>query len=284
MASAHPKLRAVLRHHLESWGSSPCVECGTGTELLNALRRARREGNQIRVAIIDHALPDVNGTELARAIRADTLISGTRLVALKPLAESFDSQQLRNDGFDSWVTKPVRQSHLIHALLHATSTIEGNPNTLDPAPPLQVRPVGDELSGLRVLVAEDNLPNQVFARLLMLRLGFEASVAENGVRSLELLGQEPFDLVLMDCHMPQLDGFEATRMIRACGAPWSSVPIIAVTADTVPGVREACLTAGMDDYVSKPLKTEELLRAIRKVIATRQNLALGASPTASTGS
>ncbi len=277
VGSPRPILRRVLQQHFQNWSLGGCVECATGTEVLNTLRRQRQSGSPVHVAVIDHALPDVHGTELARAIRADALISSTRLVALKPLAEPFDSQQLRQGGFDSWVTKPVRQSHLLHALLHAANTAEGNPSTLAQSQPLQVRPVGDELTGLRVLVAEDNLPNQVFARLLMLRLGFEASVAENGVRALEILAHEPFDLILMDCHMPQLDGFEATRMIRASGAPWSRVPIIAVTADTVPGVREACLDAGMDDYVSKPLKTEELLRAIRKVVASRNAAATPAS-------
>ncbi|MCC7373829.1 MAG: response regulator [Verrucomicrobiales bacterium] len=263
-----PNLRRVLRHHVESWAMRDCVECSNGSEALAALRRARADRDPIPLVIVDQILPDMKASELARPIRSDPQLSATKLVVLTPLAGRFDADELRQSGFDAWVTKPLRQSHLLHALLQAIAPHETTPIALGPVEPIRIGPVGEDLSGLRVLVAEDNLPNQVFARLLMLRLGFEATLVENGVKAVEALARQPFDIVLMDCHMPQLDGFEATRMIRGSGAPWASVPIIAVTADTVAGVREACLSSGMNDYVSKPLKTEELLRALRGVRGT----------------
>lgn len=263
-----PNLRRVLRHHVESWAMRDCVECANGSQALEALRKARADGDSIPLVIVDQSLSDMKASDLARPIRSDPLLSATKLVVLTPLAGRFDADELRQAGFDAWVTKPLRQSHLLHALLQAIAPHETTPIALGPVEPIRIGPVGEDLSGLRVLVAEDNLPNQVFARLLMLRLGFEATLVENGVKAVEALARQPYDVVLMDCHMPQLDGFEATRMIRGSGAPWASVPIIAVTADTVAGVREACLSSGMNDYVSKPLKTEELLRAIRGVRGT----------------
>lgn len=264
ITAGNATLRRVLRHYAESWGMRDCLEAASGSDALASLRTARRIGDAVPVMVVNHSLPDMEIGDLSRTLRADPQLMGTRLVLLTPLTGNFTVDQLRALGFDSWVTKPVRHSHLLHAMLQAVAPHEAAPIAVTPLGPSRTNP-GDELAGLRVLVAEDNLPNQVFARLLMLRLGFETTVVDNGVKAVEALAQQHFDVVLMDCHMPQLDGFEATRMIRSSGAPWSRIPIIAVTADTVAGVREACLSCGMNDYVSKPLKTEELLHALRAV-------------------
>lgn len=257
--------RRILTHHLEAWGLRNGIHGNSGIEVLSSLRKARTEGTPIPLVLIDHTLADMDGSQLARQIRADPDLHETRLVLLTPLAMQVHAEQLRRAGFDAWVTKPIRQSHLFNALHQALAPNRGAPLGLSPVAPQVIGPVGADLAGLRVLVAEDNPPNQVFARRLMLRLGFEATIVGDGREVLESLDQNQYDLVLMDCHMPGLDGFEATRRIRSSGEAWADIPIIAVTADAIAGTREACLEAGMNDYVSKPLKHEELLKAMRRV-------------------
>ncbi len=258
----------VLSHHFEAWGMHNGTHGRSGAEVLKALRKAHADGAPIRVALINHLLTDMDARQLATQIRSDPAVHDTRLVLLTPLASLVNAHHLRRAGFDAWVTKPIRQSHLFNALHQALAPSEAAPRGLSPASPPRLGLVGDDLAGFRVLVAEDNPPNQVFAKRLMLKLGFEAVIVSDGNKALQALARETFDVVLMDCQMPQLDGFAATRRIRATNAPWAGIPIIAVTADAIAGTREACLDAGMNDYVSKPLKPEELINAMRRVFAT----------------
>lgn len=261
--------RRMLSHHLESWNMYNGLHATTAAEALAALRAAQAAGQPIPVALVSHAVADMDPFALARRVRAEPSLHETRLVLLTSLTRLLDAGHLRNAGFDAWLTKPVRQSHLLHALREVL--VPGGAAwsaALSPMSPSRPgAPACRDLAGLRVLVAEDNPPNQVFARRLALKLGLDATVVSDGAKALEALETHPFHLVLMDCHMPGMDGFETTRRIRCSRQPWAGIPIVAVTADAVEGTRELCLEAGMDAYVTKPLKTEELVSAIRQVLA-----------------
>lgn len=262
--------RRMLGHHLETWGMINGLHASTGAEALAALRAARAGRRPIPVVLVSHDLADMDAFSLARSVREEKGLEETRMVLLTALTRLLDAGRLQRAGFDAWLTKPVRQSHLLHALRDVL--VPGGtawPTALSPA---RLAHSGErsceDLSGLRVLVAEDNPPNQVFARRLMLKLGIDALVVSDGAKALDALHSHPFHLVLMDCHMPGMDGFETTRRIRRSRQPWACIPIVAVTADAVEGTRELCFEAGMDAYVTKPLKTDELLSAMRQVLAS----------------
>lgn len=265
IADPHEVTRRALSHYVRSWGMRLAQEAATATEVLIALRRLG-PGASPAVLILNHTLVDIDGLQLVERIRSDSQLADTRIVMLTPLAVRIDPEVIRRAGCQAWVTKPVRHSHLLNALQQISIPGRPIPAALSSIAPAKIGPAGPDMAGLRVLIAEDNLPNQVFARRLMLRLGFEASLAPDGRKALEALAADAYDLILMDCHMPVMDGFEATRLIRGSGKPWARVPIIAVTADVVDGTREACLEAGMNDYVTKPLKAAELLASIRRVL------------------
>jgi two-component system sensor histidine kinase/response regulator len=270
VASRNAANRRVIDYHLAGWSVRRRESVETVVDAVSTLRAAAQADRPFDLLIIDETLDEPGPDELARRVRTDHRLRRTRLVLLTPLTGGRQAEQMRRAGFDAWTTKPVRQSHLLNAIVRLFGASDGSELTLTPVTPARIGQADPDLAGLRVLVAEDNPPNQVFARRLMLRLGFEALVVDNGRLALEALARQPFDIVLMDCHMPQMDGFEATRRIRNAGEFWSGIPIIAVTADAIAGSREACIAAGMDDFVSKPLKTDELLKAIRRARSSKQ--------------
>ncbi|MEP0846504.1 MAG: response regulator [Phycisphaerae bacterium] len=242
-----------------------------GAQAIAALRAAVSEGRPFDVAILDLLMPGMTGLELARAIKADPAIRGTALILLSSLQDN-DPQMLHELGFASWLPKPVQQSQLLDALAAAVapgrpprqrrqlSHTPGAPAPPQPAP----RPA-------RILLADDHDIGQEVAATLLRRAGYTCDVVSNGKQAVEALAASRYDLVLMDCQMPEMDGFQATRAIRAMeaarsakGASRPHIPIIALTALAIRGDRERCLEAGMDDYVPKPLRPERLYEAIER--------------------
>jgi CheY-like chemotaxis protein len=217
----------------------------------------------------------MDGLTLARAIKADPAIAGTRLIALTPLGHAATESEMQAAGIDASLVKPVKQSRLLDCLVAVIGRAEAGelgaskPGDV-PLPPLPAcLPAGFE--GVRVLLAEDNAVNQKVALALLKKLGCSADAVADGVEVLDALQRVPYALVLMDCQMPEMDGFEATRLIRkreldtgrVC--PWKSpVRIIALTASSFQGDREKCLAAGMNDYVSKPVRLAELQAALER--------------------
>ncbi|MBN2886398.1 MAG: response regulator [Chromatiaceae bacterium] len=233
---------------------------GAGEAALEALERALREGSPFEVALLDTQLSDLDAVTLARRIRDNPRLSAMRLVYLTSLAGSshLSDPQL----FDAVLSKPLRAALLEQALG------ENLGGTAERAA-MRVNKDGQSLTSIkaRVLLVEDNPTNQVVARGLLDKLGYRTlELASNGKQALSALSRQPYDLVLMDCQMPGMDGFEATARIRRgeCGPLNAQVPIIAMTALAMLGDREKCLEAGMNDYLSKPMQPEALAEMLAR--------------------
>jgi CheY-like chemotaxis protein len=218
--------------------------------------------------ILDMQMPDMDGMAVARAIKSDAALRGTRLVVLTSLAHHASDAELRDAGIAAYLTKPVKQSRLFDSLVIAMSDGDARAHQKRTAVPASA--ALDSYRGLRVLLAEDNAVNQKVALRQLQKLGIEADAVGDGQEVLQSIVRTPYDVILMDCQMPRLDGYEATRRIRQEEARTPSrrrVHVIALTAHALPGDREACLAAGMDDYVSKPMRLDELGQALSRVRA-----------------
>jgi CheY-like chemotaxis protein/HPt (histidine-containing phosphotransfer) domain-containing protein len=241
--------RGILHAQMSNWGMTNRV-AATPAQGIDLLAQAAARGAPYDIAIIDLALPGMDALELARTIRARAAIAKVRLVMLS--RRQVDMRNARDAGIDACLAKPVRQSVLYECLVNVMA---GQLQEAVAAPaacePLHALPAG--MRG-NILLVEDNLINQQVALGMLQSQGYSVTVANNGSEALDAHAQDAFDLILMDCHMPEMDGFEATREIR--GRERSSigkrVPIIAVTANAMAQDREECLNAGMDDHLSKP--------------------------------
>jgi len=251
--------RKVLASQLAVLGCS-FEEADSGPEALSKLKEAYRAGKPFSAVILDMAMPGMDGLALARCIRDDPDIAETPLILLTSLMEAPRAELYSSIDFHAILTKPVKHTQLRRCLmgLHTGNTSE------QPTPKAEEAAAG--LAGLKVLLVEDNLTNQKVAQILLSRYGINVETVSSGREALRLLAQKRYDAVLMDVQMPDLDGYETTAIIRD---PESEVldhhvPIIAMTAHALSGDREKCLKAGMDDYVSKPFKIQELLSALSR--------------------
>jgi PAS domain S-box-containing protein len=260
--------RKILRHQLSQW-RMPNEEAGSGIEALVALEREAREGRPFRLAILDMQMAGMDGWMLAKAIKAEPLIASTRLVMMTSLDRQEDANTMRAAGLDAYLTKPVKQAQLFEALSKVLGSESG------PAPgsaaPRQAPAGGAPPSSLRILIAEDNIVNQKVAAGQVRKLGCRADVVGNGREALDALEDADYDLVLMDCQMPEVDGYEATAQIRSREGPGRHTLIVAMTAHAIEGDREKCLAAGMDDYLSKPVRFEELTAVVKRLQVGRVN-------------
>jgi CheY-like chemotaxis protein/HPt (histidine-containing phosphotransfer) domain-containing protein len=223
-------------------------------------------------------MSDGDGEALAYAIRAEPALRGVALVLLASVDQQGGAEQVRAAGFSAYLVKPVRASLLMDALLAVWGAGPERRGLVTQerlmAQPLDrppvTRPVGVPVLG-RVLLAEDNPVNQQVAAAILERLGLRVDVAGNGKEALEQLALLPYDLVFMDCEMPEMDGYAATAEIRrqTTGAP--RIPIVAMTAHAMEGDRERCLAAGMDDYVTKPVNPAVIEAVIRRWIRTSRD-------------
>jgi PAS domain S-box-containing protein len=239
-------------------------EAAGGAEALTLLKIAARRGRPFDLAILDMQMPGMDGLQLARAILADPLVATTRLVMLTSVGMRGQGEIMRQAGIQGFLTKPVRQSQLYDCLATVMSApqVRSRAGAVAPSGRLVTRHTLKEARArqrLRLLVVEDNDTNQMVAIRTLNRLGYQADVAANGREAVEAVARVGYALVLMDCQMPELDGYEATRAIRGLEASEGRHTIIvAMTANAMKGDREKCLAAGMDDYVAKPVKVEEL--------------------------
>ncbi len=270
--------RRILLHQLRNWQMAPS-EAASGAEALAPLRGAAQAGSPFALVILDMQMPEMDGLMLAAAIRADSRLTGSHLLMLTSLGDHLEAEVLRARGIDACLVKPVKQSRLLDALATVAGVTgphqDGQP-ALIPALPGPTAPVAPgPLRALRVLVAEDNMVNQKLALRQLRNLGQHADAVANGQEVLTALRRIPYDLLLLDCQMPELDGYETARLIRQQEAPLALMPghnkpplhIVAMTANAMHGDREKCLTAGMDDYVSKPVRLAELEAALRRAAA-----------------
>jgi PAS domain S-box-containing protein len=284
----HPRQRKILANQMTAWGGL-VTETHTGVLAAELLHSAARRGEPFHLALINTALPDRDGGELISEIKQDRAIADTRLIACTPFGKSGAAQQEHIAALAACVTKPIRLSHLsecVHSVMasghHTTSTASSR------SPARIIRHSHHNLG--KILVAEDNSVNQRVAIRMLEKLGYRADAVANGLEAVEAIAHIPYTAVFMDCQMPEMDGFEATRRIRELEAeqehsrfdvrrsdpePRPStldppsprrIPIIAMTANALVGDRERCLAMGMDDYVSKPIKSEDLQAALQRVL------------------
>jgi len=259
--------RAILGELARSW-KMEAAEAASGLEALERLRAAAAGGPRYDLAIVDMQMPDMGGLELGHAIGERRDLGPIRLVMLTSIGVRGAAEESRRAGFSAFLTKPVGQSQLYDCL----ATVMGGPADCagSAPPPLITRHTISEArlrSRPRILVADDNETNQMVAVQMLRRLGCQAEVAANGHEVIDALRKIPFDAVLMDCQMPEMDGYSATRAIRVQEATTGRhVPIIAMTANAMRGDREKCIQAGMDDYLAKPVKLEELGQALGRWI------------------
>jgi CheY-like chemotaxis protein len=277
--------RTILHHYLTAWGMhGESVE--GGTQGLAVLRTATDHGQAYDLVLLDYQMPEMNGLDLARAIAADPAWASLKLVMLSSLGQRSDAEAADLSQLVAWLSKPVRPSQLFDCLamiFHQSPPHEEPQPVTRVTPPLPVEPATPHRP--LVLVAEDNAVNQKLAIYMLEKLGYRADVAANGHEALAAISRIPYSAILMDCQMPELDGFEATREIRAQEAlSGTHIPIIAMTANAMRGDKERCLEAGMDDYLSKPVKSEELKAILARWIGPASSATVVSPPSLSSPS
>lgn len=268
--------RTILAEVLENWGMTVKIEASAeaALALLDAMASS---GTQPRLALLDLMMPGMDGIDLAAEIRKRPALDAMRILIMSSAGCTGSETRLRELNIHRMLVKPVKQSDLLNAILASVGTIRR-----EAAPPEAQVPAG--VTPLKILLAEDGLVNQKVAIDLLTRRGHSVDLAENGKEAVEAAARGSYDVVLMDMHMPMMDGVAAAREIRAREkTEGSRLPIIACTASVTPADRERCANAGMDDFVGKPFRADALLRAVEqagrhRVLSPEKRTAAGASP------
>ena len=266
----------VLHEQVVRWGL--CTgSVASGGEALAALHSAQSSGDPYQIAIVDYQMPEMDGERLGQAIKTDPTLRQTVLVLLTSVSQQMDKQRLTAAGFAAVLVKPVRTLQLMNVLATAwgAQVLSESPESAvvpTPTSPHIMASAAPLTAGqpmrARVLLAEDNLVNQKLAVRMLEKLGCRVDVATNGREALEMLAMLPYDVVFMDCEMPELDGYAATSEIRRREGTTRHTPIIAMTAHAMVGDRERCLSVGMDDYISKPVRSANLQETLTRWIAS----------------
>ncbi|MBW2489764.1 MAG: response regulator, partial [Deltaproteobacteria bacterium] len=273
--------RHVLREQLKSWGCR-FDEASNGKEALKKMQQGIDDNRPFDLAILDMQMPGMDGETLGKIIKQDSDLKNTILVLMTSIGKRGDAKRLEKIGFVGYLTKPVKQSQLYDCLV----TVAGLRNEKAPEQPMSIftrHTISErQQRSARILLAEDNITNQKVAMSTLKNFGYSADIVKNGKEAVDAIKKIPYDIVLMDCQMPGMDGYEATNEIRKwekelkdgsadrSGSNLESstgskrVPIIAMTAHALKGDREKCLNAGMDDYIAKPIHPKKLCDIIEK--------------------
>jgi len=270
----------VLHEQLASWGIRSSA-CSGGSEALRALHEARAACNPYQIAIFDYYLTDVDGESLGRMIKNEPDLQETLLIMLTSVGQRGDAKRVEEAGFSAYLVKPVSSSQLLDTLSTVWGTwkegisaplitrhilAESHANKVA-QPQKKVKPIH-----ARVLVVEDNILNQKMAVKMLEKLGCSVDVASNGLEAVDMVEKLKYDLVFMDCQMPEMDGYEATAEIRLRQMASKHTVIIAMTADSMEGDKEKCLKAGMDDYISKPIRKEILSEMLKDWLSRQEGV------------
>ena len=281
--------RRILEHYAFQWGLRSAT-ASDGYEAFALLKGAAAQGEPFDVAILDLQMPRMNGLELAQSIKSDPQLTATPLVLLTSMGVRGQAEQAKQVGIAAYLPKPVHRADLYDCLTmivdrpdHSSPDVLEVGATSRPRDVLVTRHVIKEAARAaraRILVAEDNIVNQKITVRHLEKLGYRADVVANGLEAVEAVARIRYALVLMDCQMPELDGWEATAMIRKEeGARGSHrLPIIAITANAMPGDRERCRKAGMDDYLAKPVTLEEIRVVLARWIPGHSTSAVQQEP------
>jgi len=257
----------IIKEMLNGWQMKPTL-VDNGPEALNIMVEAKKSGEAFPLVLLDANMPEMDGFALAERVKQDPDLAGATIMMLTSAALIGDAARCRELGIAAYLTKPIRHSDLLNAI----ETVLGIAESEEESAPLITRhTIRESKSGphLHILLAEDNQVNQKLAVLMLQKRGHSVVIADNGGKALEALEKETFDLILMDLQMPEMGGLEATERIREKEKRTGThIPIIALTAHAMKGDKERCLEAGMEGYLSKPLKMEELYETIENIIAS----------------
>ena len=257
--------RRVMHGMLSRWGMRPTAVDG-GRAALQAIEIAKNAGHPFPLILLDGQMPEMDGFTLAEQIQKDPGLLGATIMMLTSAGHLGDAARCRELGIAAYLVKPIRQSELLRAICHV---LNKTPMT-DSASLITRHTLRQGGSSIRVLLAEDNAVNQTLAKRLLEKHGFVVFAVGDGRAAVEAFEKEHFDVVLMDIQMPEMDGFEATARIRGKESTLGGrIPIIALTANALKGDQERCLAAGMDGYISKPIRTSELLEAIESLVVKK---------------
>ncbi len=264
----HATNRLVFREMLRSWGCR-FDEATDGVPALEMLDQARKAGDPFRIALVDMQMPGMDGKTLGQKIKEDPKLRDTRLVMLTSVGSRGDSAELQRIGFTAYLTKPIKMSQLYDCLVTVLGVTQEETGNHSQQIITRHTLREERKRRIRILVAEDNVVNQKVALRILQKLGYRADAVANGQEAVTALETIPYDLVLMDVQMPDMNGFEATRLIRDSESRVlrHDIPIIAMTAHALKGDREKCLQAGMNDYLTKPVTALALNEILEKTLA-----------------
>jgi two-component system sensor histidine kinase/response regulator len=265
--------RKILFHQILAWKMQPeCV--ASGAEALEFLRGAAAGDKPYSLALLDVQMPEMDGLTLARAIKFDPAIANTPLIVLTSLGQALSTAELNESGIEEYLVKPVKQSRLFHCMIRVMGKAVAANSTFKFTVPVSAMISSDPsvpFDKVRILLAEDNIINQQIALAQLQKLRYKANAVANGLEVIEAMQHISYDIILMDCQMPEMDGYKATQALRQREqnlenpCPWHvPVYIIAMTANAMQGEREKCLAVGMDDYLSKPVRTSDLQTALER--------------------
>ncbi|PKN96371.1 MAG: hypothetical protein CVU43_21070, partial [Chloroflexi bacterium HGW-Chloroflexi-5] len=254
------------------------VEARDGHSALAAISKALREKDPFQIILLDMMMPGMDGEELGRQIKETRALSQTRIIMMTSVGKRGEASRLAHLKFDGYFTKPIRRSHLHDAIALAMSP-ERSIGDVSPERIITRHTIAESRKTvMNILVAEDNPTSQTVVLALLTKLGYHADVVDSGSKAINALKHAFYDLVLMDCQMPEMDGYEATRLIRRrdTGVLQPDIPIIAVTAHALTDDRSKYLDAGMNDYLAKPVQLKTLAEILSRWL-TNTN-ARGATP------
>jgi PAS domain S-box-containing protein len=249
--------RLLVTSLLSVWGCR-FDEAVNGVQALSLLEKASRDSNPFDVALLDMQMPIMDGAELGLRIKESRILRNTRLIMMTSMGKRGDAARFAGIGFAGYLNKPLRQGDFHDCLALVAGRKQGE--RLSTTNVLVTRHRVSELrrSKFRILLAEDNSTNQLVAMKILKKLGYHVDVVTNGKEVLEAIANRDYNLVFMDCQMPEMDGFEATRKLRQKEIKGTRLPVIAMTAKALQGDREKCIEAGMDDYLSKPVEPAKI--------------------------
>jgi two-component system, sensor histidine kinase and response regulator len=260
--------RFVLSKMLDFWGFRHDKAEGA-KEALDKLSHGIKQNDPFTIAILDMHMPEMDGETLGRVIKNDINLCNTMLIMLSSFGKRGDVNRMKEIGFSAFLTKPAKGSQLYDCLISVINEDRIEPDNRRIVTRFSI--AEDRKQKLRILVAEDNIPNQKLFVMMLNKMGYKADIVNNGREAVESLQRYKYDLVLMDVHMPGMDGFEATGLIRAREVDTGQhTPIVAITADAMSGDKEQCIKAGMDYYISKPVFPEKIIEAIDKVVLNKE--------------
>ncbi len=276
--------RRVLAEQLSSWGMQHS-EDESGPAAIERMREAARIGKPFDIILLDYRMPDMDGETVGRAIKGEPALAAAVLICLTSSPGAHDSLLFHKAGFSAYLTKPVRPSVLARLMAVAWARRHDEPTSVlllhdavNPRPEMETSAVPAPVArNRRILLAEDNSVNQKVAKALLEKLACRVDVVGNGKEALQMWRALPYDALVLDCHMPEMDGYEVTRVIRKSESPDSHVPVIAMTANVLPGDRLVCIAAGMDDFIPKPVRAADLKRILERWIPATDSLS-GSTP------